>query len=336
MIMTLHEFNLLSKRYLNGETTPEEDELLKQWYEKQSGALNTKLDETQKEEINHRIWGNIKKEIRPTSKIVKMRLLWISGLAACLLLGLGLWWFMRADNVSFPTNLAKNEENRGMEMKNTTNTEQKITLNDGTTVLLKPNSSLFYGKNFNKSKREVFLEGEGFFEVTHDTNRPFIVHAGQLVTEVLGTSFRIAQNPLVKSVEVSVTTGKVSVYAVKQDKKTEKNGVILTRNQKVIYDTKQQNIITDIVENPTPKAENLAKNPVLVFEMTPLESVLKKLSDLYGIEFVITNPTIKTCLITADLSDLSMFTQLELICKSIEAHYEKRGSVIFIDGEGCE
>jgi hypothetical protein len=59
------------------------------------------------------------------------------------------------------------------------------------------------------------------------------------------------------------------------------------------------------------------------------------MSKHYGVEIISTNPKSNDCLITADLNGLALFTQLDLICKSIGATYEKRGTVIFIKGDGC-
>ncbi len=66
-----------------------------------------------------------------------------------------------------------------------------VTLADGTKVMLNSGSLLRYQENFPSDKREVFLEGEAFFEVYHDPERPFTVKAGDVSTTALGTSFNI-------------------------------------------------------------------------------------------------------------------------------------------------
>ncbi len=85
-----------------------------------------------------------------------------------------------------------------------------ILLADSTKVFLGPASKLTYPPAFQSENREVFLEGEAFFEVKRNTGQPFIVHTGAVQTRVLGTSFKVnafTDAPL----SVSVVTGSVEV-----------------------------------------------------------------------------------------------------------------------------
>lgn len=333
--MTQQEFNDLSKRYLEGKTTEEEENQLMEWYNAQPKQLTTNLSPTQKNGMEKRMWRNLYKQIRPTSTMMITRLAWFSGIAACL--AMGFVWFFKINPSSESKQLTAltNREQVGIEVKNTTQLEQEVKLEDGTVIVLKQNSSILYDKTFNTAKREVYLKGEAFFKVKRNVTKPFVVHTGDLTTEVLGTSFRIKHHEKANTIEVAVTTGKVSVYAEKSNQKSERNGVILTPNQRVVFDVVSKNMVPGIVEKPIPIAANEAIPPQLVFKEASLEQVLEGLSKLYGIEFVIANPNAKDCHITADLNGLSMFTQLELICKSIDATYEKRGTVVFIYGDGC-
>ncbi|MFN8345250.1 MAG: FecR family protein [Spirosomataceae bacterium] len=333
--MTQQEFNDLSKRYLEGKTTEEEENQLMVWFNAQPTQLNTGLSPTQKNGIEKRMWRNLYTRIRPASTVMITRLAWLSGIAACLIMGLG--WFFQINSPSENKQLSAltNREQVGIEVKNTTPLEQEVKLEDGTVIVLKQNSSIVYDKTFNQTKREVHLNGEAFFKVKRNETKPFVVRTGDLTTEVLGTSFRIKHHQKANTIEVAVTTGKVSVYAEKSNHKSERNGIILTPNQRVVFDLVSKNMVPGIVEKPIPIATNEATPPQLVFKETSLVQVLDALSKLYGIEFVIVNPNAKDCRITADLNGLSLFTQLELICKSIDATYEKRGTVVFVYGDGC-
>lgn len=333
--MTQQEFNDLSKRYLEGKTTKEEENQLLDWYNTQPKQINTNLSPAQKNEMEKRLWRNLNAQIRPKSTVLLSRLAWLSGIAACLTLGFV--WFFKINPSSGNKQLSvlTNQEQVGIEIKNTTQIEQEVKLDDGTLVVLKQKSSIIYDKTFNQAKREVYLKGEAFFKVKRNVTKPFVVHTGDLTTEVLGTSFRIKHHEKANTIEVAVTTGKVSVYTEKSSQKSERNGVILTPNQRVVFDVVSKNMVPGIVEKPVPIVAHEAISPQLVFKEASLEQVLDALSQLYGIEFVIANPNAKDCHITADLNGLSMFTQLELICKSIDATYEKRGTVVFINGDGC-
>lgn len=332
--MTQQEFNDLSKRYLEGTTTLEEEQLLTEWYRHQPKQLSTNLSLTQKKETEKRMWQRIAPQVQSPSRRILVNFAWVSGIAASLLLGWIGYNTLFIPQPSPTTTSVVQGEQKGIEVKNTTAFEQEVRLEDGTLVRLKQNSSIVYDKSFNQAKRIVYLKGEAFFNVKRNTAKPFVVHSGELTTEVLGTSFLIKQHEKNNTIEVVVATGKVSVYTDKPNRKAERNGVILTPNQRVIYDITSKNMIPGIVEKPIllPTADPQFS---FTFKDTSLEKVLEQLSLQYGIEFVISNPNAKDCRITADLNGLSMFTQLELICKSIDATYEKRGTVVFIYGDGC-
>lgn len=85
-----------------------------------------------------------------------------------------------------------------------------ITLSDGSTVVLNAGSTLKYTDTFPENIREVFLEGEAFFEIRHDSSRKFVVHTGELQTTVLGTAFNVSAYPG-QAVIVTVKKGKVSI-----------------------------------------------------------------------------------------------------------------------------
>ncbi|SEI54122.1 FecR family protein [Dyadobacter sp. SG02] len=333
--MTRKEFNDLSKRYLDGQATLEEERLLQQWMEGQRPEPEPEWGEYEAKLIRKRMWKNVLAGIPRAGRVKRLWAI-VPGMAAAACLLAGLWWYHgekegakgQADTVASVTH-------QGIEVANTTSSEQPIKLSDGTLVRLKPGSRLRYEKSFNGQRREVFLQGEAFFQVKRNPLKPFVVHAGELVTEVLGTSFLIRQRPGSNTTEVAVASGKVSVYTQNTGGDRQRNGVILTPNQQVSYDAATRNIITGIVPQPVPIASAKAAPVSLNFQVASLQTVLDALTQVYGIEFVVANPKLKDCSITADLSGLSMFTQLELVCKSIDAAYEKRGTVVFIEGDGC-
>lgn len=329
--MTKQEFNLLSNKYLQGMCSVEEELLLLEWSEKLDKENQLKISSSEKEEIRGRILRNIHSKIsnKQFSKITKIVIGIVTSLAACLLVVFLL--NIRTTEISD----SKSANASGMEMKNMTLVDQKVLLKDGSLVILKPKSSIIYSKDFNIKKREVFLIGQAFFKVKRNVTKLFVVHSGDLNTEVLGTSFWVKSNIRNNQIEVSVTSGKVSVYSNKVSDNNNLNGVILTRNQKVVFDIFSKTINPTIVDNPLPSLTSDFFKDQLIFQATPLQTVLSTMSKHYGVEIILTNPKSNDCQITADLNGLSLFTQLDLICKSVGAIYEKRGTVIFITGDGC-
>ncbi|WP_346862004.1 FecR domain-containing protein [uncultured Draconibacterium sp.] len=88
-----------------------------------------------------------------------------------------------------------------------------VTLFDGTNIWLNAGSTLKYTQNFNTATREVFLEGEAYFDVTKDKERPFVVNAGKSQIKVLGTVFNVKAYQNEPKVETVLVEGKIEFSA---------------------------------------------------------------------------------------------------------------------------
>lgn len=329
--MTLQEFNNLTKKYLEGRTTPAENEYFESWKDNQHFSEDTKLTDAEQEQSRTKMWSAIEKQSGFRRNFIISKSLTYAGIAASILLIIG---FVISSNYNLEESGVASQE-RGIEVKNNSDKREIVFLADGTEVHLTKNSSISCDRDFNKTKREVYLKGEAFFKVKRDVKKLFIVHSGNLSAEVLGTSFWVKENRKNRSVEVEVTTGKVSVYTATKSRKNEKSGVILTPNQKVTFDEVSRNINQGLIENPKPIIPLEKRESTFIFKSVSLNHALKEFSEIYGIDFVVSNERLNECLITADLNNLGMYIQLDLLCKAIDAKYEKRGTVIFITGEGC-
>lgn len=104
--------------------------------------------------------------------------------------------------------------------------QEKVTLPDGSVVTLNAGTKLSYPQQFKRQSRKVtLLEGEAFFDVKHDEKIPFQVEAGKTFTHVLGTAFNINAYSWLKTINITVTSGKVAV-----------NNEMLLPNQQIVYD----------------------------------------------------------------------------------------------------
>lgn len=343
--MNQHEFDKLLEKYLAGECDSEEEQLIWDWQENMLKNSQILLNSDEKEAIKNRLWNRIynntiggtytyeEDEEGTTNRGLKI-LKW--GIAAMLVIGLAnIFLIMKNNDAKAIAEATAVTQASDIEVKNTSATDSEIKLEDGTVVTLKKNSSISYPKHFGQKTRNVYLKGEAFFKVKRNPNAPFIVHTGELVTEVLGTSFNVKSYDNSKAIEVSVTSGRVSVYEVSEKSPTKKNGVILTPNQKVVFDKSSKKIMPGIVENPVVLTVSPTKID-FIFEDTPLSQVLQKLKNVYGIEIILENQDLNHCELTADLNDLPLNTQLELICRTVNARYEQRGTSYFVSGEGCK
>lgn len=326
--MTNKEFDSLSEKFNQGECSKEDLMLLQQLSED-----NLKFsDESNLENgLNSQdiVWDQLNLGKKAIFQVKKYWL--VSGLVASIFIFFGLffvWNFNKQDElVSVPR--------MGVETKNNANSLQEITLPDGSHVLLGKNAHILVAENFGIKTRTVYLTGEAFFTVTKNEKIPFLVHVDNLITEVIGTSFKISKPSLDKMIEVSVKTGKVSVYTHDQKSSNKSNGVIITPNQKAVFNTVSKTINESIVDTPLIILQNIKKSD-FTFDDANVDVIFNRMQQIYGIEIIKVNSNINQCVFTGDLNGLDMFKQLEFICSSINANYEVRGSSIFINGEGCK
>jgi hypothetical protein len=223
-----------------------------------------------------------------------------------------------------------------METQNNANTNQTLTLPDGSKVVLEKNSSIIVSEDFGKVNRTVLLKGKAFFKVVRNEKKPFLVRMGNLITEVLGTSFKVGSDNQNKSIEVAVISGKVSVYATSKNGISKKlNGVVLTSNLKAVYNTENQTIQESIVETPQLLLPNLKKSD-FIFDEIQFGDLRDRFKLFYGVDIIFVNKEIEKCLFKGDLSGLDLFEQLDVAFLSIKARYEVRGSTIFVNGKSCK
>ncbi len=334
--MTQYDFDKLLEKYLQGACSPQEELLLDEWANRQMTSETAVFSEQETKTVKKKLWKRIKQSALPNAHPLSIK--WLSwaklGIAASLvfIFSMGAWYsgIFQAKTID-----SNNEKQAGVEMTNTTGKTQTITLNDGTTVNLQPNSTLTFPERFGDHNRIVYLKGEGFFNVKRDTTKPFYVYAGSLVTEVLGTSFTVKSYEKERISEVIVVSGIVMVYNSKNTEggKKEVTPTVLTPNQKVVFEKTTQHITSEVVEKP------LVLNPPkssesFIFQEVPIFEVLHRLQEVYGLK-IIPSANLKDCVFTGDLNGLELYTQLDLICKSSGAKYEKQETNILVRGEGC-
>lgn len=215
-----------------------------------------------------------------------------------------------------------------------------VKLTDGSLIILKTGSRISYNPMFDGPKREVYLSGEGFFEVAKDAEKPFLIYANGLVTKVLGTSFIIKAYPTDEAVTVEVKTGRVAVFAQSdplfKEKKAsrELEGVLLTPNQRIVYVRDKVRFAKSLIDEPQLTAELVAKSR-FTFDETPVSQALATLEKAYEVDIVYDEQLLAHCPLTAMLDDQSLFEKLDVICQVIEARYEVIDGQIVIHSRGC-
>lgn len=217
-----------------------------------------------------------------------------------------------------------------------------LTLPDESIVELAANSRIAYANNFDSvDTRDVYLSGKAFFKVAKNPARPFRVFANEIVTKVLGTSFTVRSFESDTTVQVTVRTGKVSVYSqfaatVKETSSNYSGGIILTPNQELIYQRSKQKFHKTLLENPEEVVADATHQKEMLYEEASIEKVFTQLSKIYGINIVYDNDLLKNCTVTADLRNEPFYKKLELICRAIGAQYEIIDGQVIIQSNGCE
>lgn len=192
-----------------------------------------------------------------------------------------------------------------------------LTLADGTEVMLNADSKLELPKEFASDVREVHINGEAYFKVSENEDKPFLVHSKGSMVRVLGTAFSIRSYPEDQQVQVVVEEGRVSFG---QEKETEDQKVILNRNELGAFDLSTNIVATRKVEDI--KLYMSWRNGYLKFEETQLKGIAKALERRYDVEVFFKDPTLKELLLTAYLKSRSLRNVLDVIATSLEISYK--------------
>ncbi len=213
----------LLDRFFRGLTSPEEDVQLKSWikqpdfqqkfsaYYQQCWALAPDtMDKAVQNEMFTELLSQIDASSTTETKVLKTRNRFLRQIGryaavACIILAVGSGAYYAG--VKRPADDANTE----VTMSVSNGQKADIILADGTKVYINSDSRIVYDNTYNKKTRMVSLEGEAYFEVAKDKEKPFIVKANGINVQALGTSFNIRAHKDDKSVAVILISGKVKV-----------------------------------------------------------------------------------------------------------------------------
>ncbi|WP_258102000.1 FecR family protein [Marinoscillum pacificum] len=202
-----------------------------------------------------------------------------------------------------------------------------ITFHEGSTIVLNGNSSIRYPEKFDEQYREVYFNGEGYFDISTDPQHPFIVHMDGYAVKVVGTVFNINHSDP-NAFEVALLEGKVLV-----GEDTAEDKVALNPGEQAAFDRINKRVVIE----PFDPAEVMGwKDKLYVFEEEPLTSVLQKLERRYGVAFDYKKEQVSKCVLTASFDDESVWTILEAINYATGLSYQLGdGRVVQLIGKGC-
>lgn len=164
--------------------------------------------------------------------------------------------------------------------------EYTLVLSDGSRVFLNSVSKLTYPVAFNKDKREVTLEGEAYFEVEKEKNRPFLVNIDGVTIEVLGTSFNVKAYSEEDNIYTTLVEGKVKLNTAGNS-----NECILVPDQQAVIKRNSNNVQVREVD-----VQQFIgwKNGIYSFADESIEDIIKTLSRWYDFKYEFTNESLKS------------------------------------------
>jgi len=208
-------------------------------------------------------------------------------------------------------------------------TRSMLTLDDGSRVWLNSGSKLRYPKDFSaRHRREVFLTGEGYFEVQSDASRPFIVRTKRLDVRATGTRFNINASSIEKACQVTLVEGKVTVYKnVEGGKPLEISR--MKPNQHLALDTLSGsfNLLTEDTYRFI-----AWKDGKLIFRNDPLEDVIKRIGYFYNVDIELKDEKLKEYKYRATFEEESLDEILHLLKISSPVDYREIRRVPLPDG----
>lgn len=198
----------------------------------------------------------------------------------------------------------------------------EVRLGDGTVVSLAPESRLVVPAGYGAIGRTVTLEGEGYFRVTHDSLRPFIVRAGRGVVHDLGTAFVVTSYPGDTVVRVVVAEGRVRVRAAESPAGS---GPVLGRGDLARLGSAD----APVVRHDVDVAQYLGwTEGRLVFYRAPLPDALEQLGRWYDVRFVLKDTALRARRVTMALPTTSADALVEALSLALDLRAERQGDTI--------
>ncbi len=276
------ELERLIEKYISGQITDVERAHLMQWLRDLDVAAGSSLDgDAAKLRMKERIDARL---LPAETAVRRAPVAWkpLLKIVAAALLCFSFAWYLWEDRpgeepVQTISAVVNRTPVRPGRMSCTVLRDSTLILEDGSKVRLLAHSTLTWMQPFPQGQRAIQLQGKAFFEVAHDTARPFTVLAGNILTTALGTSFWVSQETKDAKPEVRLITGRVSI------KERDQNG----KERLLAYLTPGQTWNEPAVQ---PKKEPFSKmqKPVeeviqtsLVFHHKPLAEVLPAIASFY-------------------------------------------------------
>lgn len=293
----------LLDKYLEGTASAAEIREVDDWYQSfdRDKGLTEQLNAEQLAALEQLLFLRVSREIEqagPRRKIIRTSFrYWWAAASVIALLAVGGIYFAHERAAKNAVAVVTLTEQTGR------SSIRKIVLPDGTTVWLNFDSKIRYAAQHD---REVWLEGEGYFEVAPQQGKPFLVHAGTLDVNVLGTSFNVDAYTPLETVTVTVASGKVAVGSGEAARTT------LAANQQAVYQAADGKIETSEIVAADFSAWRQGQ---LVFKKATFSSIARRLERRYNVQIRFAGDHIANALLTARFDEnVPLKDLLRMLC----------------------
>jgi ferric-dicitrate binding protein FerR (iron transport regulator) len=200
--------------------------------------------------------------------------------------------------------------------------KSQIILADGTKVWLNSDTKIKYPGTFSKNQRDIYLDGEAFFEVSKNEHQPFVVHTSQLVVKVLGTKFNVKAYADEEQIETSLFEGKVNLeWNANSSGQTIEKEVI--PGQSFLYSKSEHQLAVN--RFPQDEIDGWKKNQ-LIFKDDTFSNLVRKVERWYDVDVIYDEKQFNDRRLTVELHEgerLERLMEIVGLTLSVNCRYEK-------------
>jgi ferric-dicitrate binding protein FerR (iron transport regulator) len=315
-------------KYVAGQTNSDETKAVQQWMLESEArkkelarlkniwiisGLENEIDQQDKQKEIERIW-NLIRQMNPGKK-EKTRRINLLRFAAGIALLIGI-----SGTVGyFISNSRSNSKPVYTEIFVPKGERSTVILPDGSTVQLNSDSHLKYTAAMSSGKRQINLEGEGFFQVRHDESRPFVVETPSVKIEVLGTSFNVSSYPNDSLTTTYLQSGKVKITDQKGD------GIQLSPEEAFVFNRITQESQKIKIQD---KRFTDWTQGILTVNGETIGELAKKLERRFNITINFGDQDVKNHVYSGSIKDEDLNTLLEALTFASSIDYQQKGNTI--------
>lgn len=329
-----HDIKSITEKYIKGNCTPEELEeaiilfadpyhnpelrptLFEYWTNEEkigTGEIPAEDLSILLDKVHHRI--NLEQDQKPKSRMMKL-IFTGTKIAAILiiglLLGLSVQYFKKTEPEYFTSIAPKGSVSQ-------------MVLPDSSIVYLNAGSQLKYTIEGLKGKREVFLDGEAWFDVTKNEKKPFVVHTSFYDVNVTGTQFNVKAYKTDNEITTTLEEGSVQITSSENFNLSE--NLVLRPGEQLVYSSLKKAIE---VKNVETRMFTAWKDNKLIFINMNLKELFVVLERKYGVDIQVTNNLILNYHYDGTIKDETILEVLDLLKETLPVKYKIEGQTILI------